>query len=223
MLTPPPASSQGRPEGIDAGRMEAFSDGVIAIIVTVMVLELRPPEGVGFDALFPLWPTFLAYALSFSLVAIYWVNHHNLLHAARRVGNDTLWFNVHFLFWLSLFPFAAAYIGDTRGAPFSVALYAGLSTVVAAAYALLNRNLVRRNPGATSAAGGSGRRLKNLAAIGLTASAIPLAFVNEVIAVVLLAAPAIAYVVPSVRDAPIASGERVRRSVRPQKQAEETS
>lgn len=118
--------TDSRSEGIDAGRMEAFSDGVIAIIVTIMVLELRPPEDVGPAALVPLWPTFLAYALSFSLVAIYWVNHHNLLHAARRVGNDTLWLNVHFLFWLSLFPFAAAYIGDTRGAPFSVALYAGL-------------------------------------------------------------------------------------------------
>lgn len=183
-------------EGIDAGRMEAFSDGVIAIIVTIMVLELRPPNETGLDSLFPLWPTFLAYALSFTLVAIYWVNHHNLLHAARRVGNETLWLNIHFLFWLSLFPFAAAYIGDTRGAPFSVALYAALSTVVALAYLLLNRNLVARNPAVAVTANIARHRLKNLVAIGLTSLAVPMAFFNETIAVVLLAAPAIAYLVP---------------------------
>lgn len=185
--------------------MEAFSDGVIAIIVTIMVLELRPPEEVGLNALISVWPTFLAYALSFSLVAIYWVNHHNLLHAARRVGNDTLWLNVHFLFWLSLFPFAASYIGDSRGAPFSVALYAALSTVVAGAYALLNRNLIRRNPAALSVADMAGRRLKNLAAICSTASAIPLAFVNEAFAIVLLAAPAVAYVLPFGSDGRVPS------------------
>lgn len=187
--------------------MEAFSDGVIAIIVTIMVLELRPPGHVGLDALAPLWPTFLAYALSFSLVAIYWVNHHNLLHAARRVANDTLWLNVHFLFWLSLFPFAAAYIGDTRGAPFAIALYAGLSTTVAVAYAFLDRNLVRRNPGASSPAIVSGRRLKNLAAIGLTASAIPLAFINETVAAILLAAPAVAYILSFGSDGSVRRGD----------------
>lgn len=204
--------TDSRSEGIDAGRMEAFSDGVIAIIVTIMVLELRPPEDVGPAALVPLWPTFLAYALSFSLVAIYWVNHHNLLHAARRVGNDTLWLNVHFLFWLSLFPFAAAYIGDTRGAPFSVALYAGLSTIVAAAYALLNRNLIRRNPAASTKADIARRRLKNLAAIILTASAIPLAFINETIAVILLAAPAAAYILPFGSDRSMQAGRLQSRS-----------
>lgn len=203
--------------------MEAFSDGVIAIIVTIMVLELRPPERVGLNALIPLWPTFLAYALSFSLVAIYWVNHHNLLHAARRVGNDTLWLNVHFLFWLSLFPFAAAYIGDTRGAPFSVALYAALSTIVAGAYAFLNRNLIRRNPAASTAGDVAGRRLKNLAAIGLTASAIPLAFVNETVAVVLLAAPAIAYIMPFGTEGRALSADHHSRPIEPSSRPEEPS
>ena len=177
--------------------MEAFSDGVIAIIVTIMVLELKPPEAASPSALLRLWPTGLAYALSFLLVAIYWVNHHHLLHAARRVGADTLWLNIHLLFWLSLFPFATAYLGDTRGAAFATVVYAGLSVVVAFAYMLLARNLTRRNADVPAVAALAGRRqTKNILALAAMLLAIPAAYLWEPLALMLLVAPAAAYFVP---------------------------
>ncbi|MGH7749559.1 MAG: TMEM175 family protein, partial [Candidatus Dormibacteria bacterium] len=104
-------------------RLEAFSDGVIAIIITIMVLELRPPHGSTTEDLFPLAPTFLSYALSFALLGIYWNNHHHLLHVATTVDGRVLWANLNLLFWLSMFPFATAWIGERHFAPVPVAAY----------------------------------------------------------------------------------------------------
>ncbi len=183
--------------GVDAARMEAFSDGVIAIIVTIMVLELRPPDSASLTALAPLWPIFAAYGLSFTLVAIYWVNHHNLLHSARRVGTSTLWLNIHFLFWLSLFPFAAAFIGQGRAAPLTIAVYAGVSAMTSAAFMWLNRDLTGHNQEVEHVRRlARPRRLKNLLALAANGLAIPMAFVFEPLAVALLAAPAAAYLLP---------------------------
>ena len=99
------------------GRIEAFSDGVIAIIITIMVLELKVPEGFDLESLRPVIPVFLAYVLSFLYVGIYWNNHHHLLHATRRISGAVLWANLHLLFWLSLFPFATAWMGENHNAP----------------------------------------------------------------------------------------------------------
>ena len=195
MATPHIDKTEDAP--MTASRMEAFSDGVIAIIVTIMVLELRPPAQFTPQALLLDWPVFLAYALSFTLVAIYWVNHHHLLHAARHIGTDTLWLNIHWLFWLSLFPFATAYIGAAHGAPFPTAVYASLSLAVAFAYLLLTRNLTRRNSHVRAMAALAGKRqTKNLVAMALMAVAIPLAWISEPVAIALLVAPAVAYFLP---------------------------
>ena len=182
---------------IGSGRMEAFSDGVIAIIVTIMVLELHAPSSADPTRLLADWPIFLAYLLSFVIVAIYWVNHHHLLQPVTRITKRSLWLNIHWLFWLSLFPYATAYIGGTRGASFATAVYAGLSVLVAMAFLLLQRSLIAENNHVAHLANSSRRRtMKNIAAMLSMLLAIPLAWISEPIALVLLAVPALSYFVP---------------------------
>src|ERR1700727_1618335 len=125
------------------GRLEAFSDGVIAIIITIMVLELKAPHGSGFDALLPIIPVFLSYVLSFVYVGIYWNNHHHLLHACTAVTGSILWANLHLLFWLSLFPFAAGWMGENHFTAVPTALYAMVLLMAAIAYLLLQRAIIR--------------------------------------------------------------------------------
>lgn len=130
-------------------------------------------------------------------MAIYWVNHHHLLHAARQVSTATLWLNVHWLFWLSLFPFATAYLGGSRGAPFPIAVYAALSVAAAFAYLLLTRSLIQRNAHIPAVAVlSSKRQTKNLAAMAAMLAAIPVAFVWAPLAIALLIVPAFAYFLP---------------------------
>src|SRR5205085_11693561 len=124
------------------GRMEAFSDGVIAIIITIMVLELKAPHGTDAAALRPLIPLFLSYVMSFVFVAIYWNNHHHLLQVVRQVNGPILWANVHLLFWLSLAPFVTAWMGENRFAPLPVALYGTVLLCAACAYFILTRTLL---------------------------------------------------------------------------------
>jgi uncharacterized membrane protein len=124
------------------GRMEAFSDGVIAIIITIMVLELRVPHGDDFATLAALWPKFLSYVLSFIYVGIYWNNHHHMLHAAGRVSASVLWANLHLLFWLSLFPFATGWMGENHFAPLPTALYGLVLLLAAIAYWLLQQAII---------------------------------------------------------------------------------
>ena len=125
------------------GRLEAFSDGVLAIIITIMVLELRPPEEPTLQALRPLAPVLAAYALSFVYLGIYWNNHHHMLHAARSVTGAILWANLHLLFWLSLVPFTTAWIGEAHAGSVPVAVYGGVLIMAAVAYTILARLLVR--------------------------------------------------------------------------------
>lgn len=187
----------GTDEAMTAGRMEAFSDGVIAIIITIMVLELKAPRDASTLALLATWPVFVAYALSFTIVAIYWVNHHHLLKACKRITSRSLWLNIHWLFWLSLFPVATAYIGDTRAAAFSVAVYAGLSLLVATSFLLLQRDLLRTNAHVEAVSASTRRRtVKNLAAMASMLAAIPLAYVSAPVAALLLLVPALSYFVP---------------------------
>jgi uncharacterized membrane protein len=130
-------------------RLEAFSDGVIAIIITIMVLELRPPHGVDLAALRPLLPAATSYVLSFIYIGIYWNNHHHMLHAARRVDGTSLWANLHLLFWLSLVPFVTDWMGETRFAPVPTAAYGVVMLMAALAYELL-QHLIARRDGADS-------------------------------------------------------------------------
>jgi uncharacterized membrane protein len=119
------------------GRLEAFSDGVLAIVITIMVLELRPPEGTTFEDLFALWPKFLAYAMSFAYIAIYWVNHHHLLQAAHTVSGRVLWANMSLLFSLSLVPFATAWMGEHAFGPNTVLIYNVVLILPSLSYAML--------------------------------------------------------------------------------------
>ena len=159
------------------GRLEAFSDAVIAIVMTIMVLELVPPHGATLDDLVPLAPIALAYVLSFVNLAIYWNNHHHLLQAARTVSGRVLWANMHLLFWLSLVPFGTAWIGETAFATIPMAIYGFILLMAALAYAILVRALLAA-PGQTDTlaiALGSDR--KGLISPVIYAIAIPLAFV----------------------------------------------
>ncbi len=124
------------------GRLEAFSDGVIAIIITIMVLELRVPRGEGLQALRPLLPVFLSYVLSFIYVGIYWNNHHHMLHATSRVTGPILWANLHLLFWLSLFPFATGWMGENHFATAPSVLYGIILLMAAIAYWLLQHCII---------------------------------------------------------------------------------
>jgi uncharacterized membrane protein len=127
---------------MEKGRLEAFSDAVIAIIMTIMVLELHPPEETTFAALLPLAPIFLSYIISFVFLGVYWNNHHHLLQAVHRVNGNVLLANMHLLFWLSLIPFATAWIGQTGFAPWPVATYGALNVACAFAYFILARVLI---------------------------------------------------------------------------------
>ena len=124
------------------GRLEAFSDGVIAILITIMVLELRPPTGTDLAALLPLIPIVLSYVLSFAFLGIYWNNHHHLFQVVRQVNGRVLWMNLHLLFWLSLIPFVTAWVGENNFAAWPVALYGMVLLLAGGAYYLLVRSLL---------------------------------------------------------------------------------
>src|SRR4026209_1450928 len=129
---------------MQTNRLEAFSDGVLAIVITIMVLELKVPHGVELSALKPVLPVFLSYVLSFVYVALYWNNHHHLLHATKHVDGCIMWANLHLLFWLSLFPFATGWIGENHVAPTPTALYGLVPMMAAASYYILERSIISR-------------------------------------------------------------------------------
>ena len=131
-------------------RLEAFSDGVLAIILTIMVLELKVPHGAGFAALRPLLPVFLSYVLSFVYVGIYWNNHHHLLSGTRQISGGVLWANLHLLFWLSLTPFATGWMGENHFAPATLAVYGGILLGAAVAYSILQNTIIAVNGGSES-------------------------------------------------------------------------
>lgn len=124
------------------GRLEAFSDGVIAIIITIMVLEMKVPHGDSLESLKPLVPVFLSYVLSFAYVGIYWNNHHHMLHASKKVSGSVLWANLHLLFWLSLFPFATGWMGENHFAAVPSALYGAVLLMAAVAYWILQQTII---------------------------------------------------------------------------------
>ena len=180
-------------------RLEAFSDGVIAIIITIMVLELRPPEGANLEDLSPLWPTFVSYALSFALLGTWWANHHHLLHTAKTVNGLVLWANLHLLFWLSLFPFGTAWIGESHFAPIPVAAYGALLLLSAIAYYGLVRALIRCPGQSEALAMAVGRDVKGKISPALFAVAIPIGLVAPIVALAIYGFTVILWIVPDRR------------------------
>jgi uncharacterized membrane protein len=180
-------------------RLEAFSDGVIAILITIMVLELRPPHGSGIDDLGPLVPTFLSYMLSFGVLGIYWNNHHHLLHAAKAVDGWVLWANLNLLFWLSMFPFATAWIGERHFASVPVAGYGVVMLLAAIAYYILVRALIAVPGQPRAIAEAIGRDVKGKISPALSALGIPVGLVAPAVSMALYAAVVLLWVVPDRR------------------------
>jgi uncharacterized membrane protein len=181
------------------GRLEAFSDGVIAIIITIMVLELRPPHGATLADLRPLLPVFLSYVLSFVYLGIYWNNHHHMLHVTRHVDGAVLWSNLLLLFVLSLVPFTTAWMGENHGAPTPTAVYGVALLLAGISYYILQRAILRLEGPRSTLASAIGRDLKGkLSPVGYVL-AIPLAFVQEWLAWTLYVVVALIWLVPDRR------------------------
>ncbi len=183
---------------MDKGRLEAFSDAVIAIIITIMVLELQGPDEASWEALKPLRPVFFTYVLSFIYLGIYWNNHHHLIKAADRITGGVLWANLHLLFWLSLFPFATGWMGENHFAKVPTATYGCVVLLAAIAYYVLQTTIVRaQHDSALTEA--LGRDLKGKLSPVLYAVAIALAFVSPWVSVAIYAGVALIWLVPDRR------------------------
>jgi len=181
------------------GRLEAFSDGVLAIIITIMVLEMKVPHGADFVSLRPLIPVFFSYVMSFVYLGIYWNNHHHLLHAVKIVDGSVLWANLHLLFWLSLIPFVTGWMGENHFAPVPVALYGVGLLGSSIAYFILTRVLIRKHPQNAAIAKAIGKDIKGVVSTALYVVAIPLAFVSTWVAGALYVTVAIMWLIPDRR------------------------
>ena len=181
------------------GRLEEVSDGVLAIIITIMVLELKVPHGVTFAALRHLFPVFLSYILSFVYIGIYWNNHHHLLHATQRVSGTILWANLHLLFWLSLIPFTTGWMGENHFAELPTALYGFVLFMAAIAYWLLERAIIAQQGRDSVLAAALGKDWKAKLSLLLYAVGIALAFVNQWLADALYVLVAIMWFIPDRR------------------------
>jgi uncharacterized membrane protein len=180
-------------------RLEAFSDGVMAILITIMVLELKVPHGTEWATLRPLLPVFLTYVLSFIFLGIYWNNHHHMLHAAERINGKVLWPNLHLLFWLSLVPFVTGWMGENHFAPLPTAVYGVVMLMCGVAFTILQRNLIAQQAAGSRLAAALGSDAKGKLSLAMYAAAIPLAFVNQWISDALYVAVALLWLVPDPR------------------------
>ncbi|MBI1213042.1 MAG: DUF1211 domain-containing protein [Alphaproteobacteria bacterium] len=181
------------------GRMEAFSDGVVAIIITIMVLEMKVPHGESLAAIKPLAPVFLSYVLSFTNVGIYWNNHHHLMHAVQHVNGGVLWANLHLLFWLSLMPFTTGWMGENHFAPLPVAVY-GIDLFMAAiAYTILVRFLLALHGPNSTLAKAIGSDFKGNISLAIYAAAIPLSFLASYVSLALYVLVAVIWFLPDRR------------------------
>lgn len=181
------------------GRLEAFSDGVLAIIITIMVLELKVPHEPSFEALGPLWPVMSSYLLSFVLLAIYWNNHHHLLHASQQVDGRVLWANMHLLFWLSLVPFVTAWMGETHFEAVPVFFYGVVQLLAGVAYFILARALVARHGRDSTLARALGADRKGVASVVLYTLGVVASLFDPRVALVLYVAVAVIWLVPDRR------------------------
>ena len=184
---------------VGKGRLEAFSDGVIAILITIMVLELKVPPGGDWEALRRLTPVFLVYVLSFVFLGIYWNNHHHMMHAAQRINGKVLWANLHLLFWLSLVPSVTGWMGENHFAPLPTAVYGCVLLLSGVAYTILQAALVAAQGPGSQLAAAVGGDLKGKLSMVLYALAIPLAFVRPWIADGIYVFVALLWLVPDPR------------------------
>ncbi len=180
-------------------RMEAFSDGVLAIIITIMVLEMKVPMGTDFAALKPLLPVFFSYVLSFVYIGIYWNNHHHMLHVTQHVSGSILWANLHLLFWLSLFPFVTGWMGENHFAPEPTILYGCVLFMAAIAYFILQQTIIARHGRQSLLATAVGRDLKGKISPVIYAIAIGTAFVSTWISQALYVLVAAIWLIPDRR------------------------
>ena len=181
------------------GRLEAFSDGVIAILITIMVLELKIPHGADWGALRPLLPVFLTYVLSYVYLGIYWNNHHHMLHAAEQINGKILWANMHLLFWLSLIPFVTGWMGENHFAPLPTAVYGVVLLAAAIAYYILQTLLIAQQGPNSKLKAAIGKDIKGKLSPLLYVLAIPLAFVNQWLSDALYVLVALMWLIPDRR------------------------
>jgi uncharacterized membrane protein len=181
------------------GRLEAFSDGVIAILITIMVLELKAPHGSDWAALRPVIPAFFSYVLSFVFLGIYWNNHHHMLHATERITGSILWANLHLLFWLSLVPFVTWWMGENHFASLPVALYGVILLACAISYTILLRTILRHQPKSSKLRVAVGDDRKGKLSLLLYALAIPLAFYQRWLAGAIYVTVALIWLIPDRR------------------------
>src|SRR5215475_12222056 len=198
-MTSPNADDPRSFEGSETGRLEAFSDGVFAVIITIMALELKAPLGGSFSDLRARLPALLIYVLSFVIIGIYWNNHHHLLRAARRVTAGVMWGNLHLLFWLSLIPVLTGWIGEHYSQPAPAATYGLVCLGAAVAYVVLTRAIIRADGSDSPVAAAIGRDVKGRASLVLYAAATGLAFVSPFISYALFVAVAVMWFVPDRR------------------------
>jgi uncharacterized membrane protein len=184
---------------VTSGRLEAFSDAVIAILMTIMVLELKIPDGTDWDALSPVFPVFLAYVLSFVNLGIYWNNHHHMLAATDRINGKILWANLHLLFWLSLFPFMTGWLGENHVDSLPTAVYGGVLLLAAIAYYILKTAIVSEQGPGSKLATALGNDFKGKISPVLYGIAIPLAYVEPWISIGLYVFVALIWLVPDPR------------------------
>jgi uncharacterized membrane protein len=184
---------------VKTSRLEAFSDGVLAIIITIMVLELRAPHTPDLEGIRPLLPVFLSYLQSFLYVGIYWNNHHHLFQAARRLNGATLWANLHLLFWLSLIPFVTSWVGESHFAALPAAAYGIVLLLSSIAFTILSHVLIRHHGKDSTLATAIGKDRKGKLSLALYALAIPLAFVLPAIAYGLYFLVALIWLIPDKR------------------------
>jgi TMEM175 potassium channel family protein len=180
-------------------RLEAFSDGVIAILITIMVLELKTPPEHDWAALVTMGPRFCPYVLSFVMLGIYWNNHHHMIHMTDRVTGGILWANLHLLFWLSLIPFGTAWIGETELAPLPTAVYAAILMLAGTAYYILKTAIIRSQGPHSPLQAALGSDVKGIVSVLMYLAAIPLAFVSGWIAAAIMVAVAFIWLVPDRR------------------------
>ncbi len=180
-------------------RLETFSDGVLAIVITIMVLEMKVPHGASLYALKPVLPVFLSYVLSFAYLAIYWNNHHHMLHTVQNVTGPVLWANLHLLFWLSLFPFVTGWAGENHFAPVPVALYGLVLLMAAIAYFVLQTAIIKCQGANSLLARAIGKDLKGKISPVLYAAAIAAAFFQPWIAIGIYVAVALMWLIPDRR------------------------
>src|SRR5437667_62001 len=180
-------------------RINAFSDGVVAILITILVLELKVPHGADLAALHDLLPIFLAYVLSFVVIAIYWNNHHHMLYLTDRITGGILWANLHLLFWLSLMPFVTGWMGENHFAPLPTALYGVVLLFAGVAYYILEQTIIRSQGASSRLREAVGGDRKGLISVVLYAIAIPLAFVNQLLSDGLYVLVALMWLVPDRR------------------------